>query len=82
MSWPPGWSLVDDGSPSTTSGASWARAAYTAAVSPAGPEPAMRTVRRSGTAPPQARDGRSTTPLERWDHAHSPAAQNTNPSTA
>ncbi len=27
MSWPPGWSLVEEGSPSMTSGASWARAA-------------------------------------------------------
>ena len=27
MSWPPGWSLVEDGSPSITRGASWAREA-------------------------------------------------------
>ncbi len=43
MSWPPGWSDVDDGSPSITSGARLARAVYTAAVSPAGPEPTMIT---------------------------------------
>src|ERR1700722_9147739 len=48
MSWPPGWSLVDDGSPSMTSGSSWARAEYSAAVRPAGPLPTMTTLRRSG----------------------------------
>ena len=47
MSCPPGWSDVDDGSPSITSGARLARAVYTAAVSPAGPEPMMITSRTS-----------------------------------
>src|SRR5271157_1950986 len=48
MSWPPGWSLVDEGSPSMTRGSSWARAVYRAAVRPAGPLPTMTTLRRSG----------------------------------
>src|SRR5690349_15880012 len=47
ISWPPGWSEVDEGSPSMTSGARLARAAYTAAVSPAGPDPMMITSRTS-----------------------------------
>src|SRR5579864_2289870 len=50
MSWPPGWSLVDDGSPSSTNGLRLARAVYRAAVWPAGPEPMIRTSRGSATA--------------------------------
>src|SRR3954453_23125036 len=49
MSWPPGWSLVDDGSPSSTRGLRLARAVYRAAVWPAGPEPMISTSRGSAT---------------------------------
>src|SRR4051794_25695933 len=49
MSWPPGWSLVEEGSPSRTRGLRLARAVYNAAVWPAGPEPMIRTSRGSAT---------------------------------
>src|SRR4051812_6490855 len=49
ISWPPGWSLVDDGSPSSTRGLRLARAVYSAAVWPAGPEPMISTSRGSAT---------------------------------
>src|SRR5262245_1571337 len=50
MSWPPGWSLVELGSPSISRGSRLARAVYTAAVSPAGPDPMMMTLRLSLTS--------------------------------
>jgi hypothetical protein len=45
MSWPP------DESPVNISGARFARAAYTAAVYPAGPDPMMMTLRRRHADP-------------------------------
>src|SRR5687767_15379097 len=47
MSWPPGTSVGSSPPPpSTTSGSRLAREAYSAAVSPAGPEPRITTLYR------------------------------------
>src|SRR5687767_7318496 len=56
MSWPPG-NIVRVGSPSKTTGCRFARAAYTAAVHPAGPEPMITMFSRF------IREGYSHTPI-------------------